>query len=646
LRAGRAGDPAARFLDAFIQVIESSMLTFLIAVGSFFGFIVAYHTYGRWLARRIFQLDAAAEVPSRQLRDDVDFVPTRKEVIFGHHFTSIAGTGPIVGPAIAIMWGWLPALLWVVLGSIFIGAVHDLGSLVISLRNQGQTVGDIAGRVIAPRMRILFLVVLVMALWIVLAIFGLVIASVFRMFPESVLAVWLQIPIALGIGLWLHRRGAGLLLPSIIALALMYLTVWFGAACPGMTWEGGALGAFIRSANAWLASWPVWVWVAVLLAYCYVASVLPVWLLLQPRDYINALQLISTLGLIVFGIGWVGTMGDAHGRPVEMVAPMVNLHPLNAPPIWPFLFITVACGAISGFHCLVSSGTSSKQLSRETDAQLVGYGAMLTEGFLAVLVILAVAAGIGMGWPGHATWSGLAGADLWQQIYGDWRAADAGLGVKVGAFVVGAANFLEAYGINHTMAVAIMGVMVASFAGTTLDTAMRLQRYVIQELSAAGESVLPALRPLTSITKTSYGATLLAAVSAFAMALPPMPGQTWRWDSIGTGGLILWPMFGATNQLLGGLAFLVICFWLWRRRKPVWFAVIPAVFMLVMPAWAMLVTLPDWIGEGNWLLVFVAAATVLLQVWMVAEALLVWPRARGVLEQALPQRRQAPTGSS
>jgi carbon starvation protein len=219
------------------------------------------------------------------------------------------------------------------------------------------------------------------------------------------------------------------------------------------------------------------------------------------------------------------------------------------------------------------------------------------------------------------------------------------LGVKVGAFVVGAANFLEAYGINHTMAVAIMGVMVASFAGTTLDTAMRLQRYVIQELSTAGELVLPALKPLTSVTKTSYGATMLAAVSAFALALPPMPGQTWRWDSIGTGGLILWPMFGATNQLLGGLAFLVICFWLWRRRKPVWFAVIPAVFMLVMPAWAMLVKLPDWIGEGNWLLVFVAAATVLLQVWMVAEALLVWPRARGVLEQALPQRRQAPTGS-
>jgi carbon starvation protein len=616
------------------------MLTLLVAVGSFVGFIVAYHTYGRWLARRVFQLDPEALVPSRQLRDDIDFVPTRKGVIFGHHFTSIAGTGPIVGPAIAIMWGWLPALLWVVFGSILIGAVHDFGALVVSLRNRGQTVGDVAGRLVGPRMRILFLVILILSLWIVLAIFGLVIASVFRMFPESVLAVWLQIPIAVGIGLWLHRKGVGLLLPSIVALALMYLTVWFGAACPGVTWEGGMLGEWIRFVNAWLASWPIWAWVAVLLAYCYVASVLPVWMLLQPRDYINSLQLISTLGLIVFGIAWVGLMGGPDGRPVEMVAPMVNWHPLGAPPIWPFLFVTIACGAISGFHCLVSSGTSSKQLSRETDAQFVGYGAMLTEGFLATLVIVAVAAGIGLGWPGHATWGGLTGSELWQQIYGDWRAADAGLGVKVGAFVVGAANFLEAYGINHTMAVAIMGVMVASFAGTTLDTAMRLQRYVIQELSRVAESALPPLAPLAAVTKTSHGATFVAAVSAFLMALPPMPGRPWTWDNIGTGGLILWPLFGATNQLLAGLAFLVTAFYLWRRKRPVWFLVPPLILMIVMPAWALVWQMfnakTGWLHTREYLLLGVGATTLALQVWMVIEAVLVWPRAQGVLEPALP----------
>ena len=190
------------------------MLTLLIAVGAFVGYLVAYHTYGRWLSGKIFNLDPEAVVPSRELEDGVDFVPTKKEVIFGHHFTSIAGTGPIVGPAIAVFWGWLPALLWVLLGSIFIGAVHDFGALVVSLRNRGQTVGEVAGRLIAPRARVLFLVILAMALTVVLAIFGLVIASIFADYPESVLPVWISLPIAVGIGIWVHRRGGGLLLSA------------------------------------------------------------------------------------------------------------------------------------------------------------------------------------------------------------------------------------------------------------------------------------------------------------------------------------------------------------------------------------------------------------------------------------------------
>jgi carbon starvation protein len=346
--------------------------------------------------------------------------------------------------------------------------------------------------------------------------------------------------------------------------------------------------------------------------------------------------------LIVIGLFYVGFAGGPNGQPVKLVAPMVQLHPLNAPPIWPFLFITIACGAISGFHCLVSSGTSSKQLKCETDAQFVGYGSMLTEGFLATLVICAVAAGIGMGWPDHPQFGAQVGAELWQTIYGDWHAADAGLGVKVGAFVVGSANFLKAYGINHTMAVAIMGVMVASFAGTTLDTATRLQRYVIQELSKASEELIPAIKPLTRITGTAHGATMLAVVSAFAMAMVPMPGQEWSWQTIGKGGLILWPLFGATNQLLGGLAFVIIAFWLWRRNKPVWFTVIPACFMLIMPAWAMIAAVGGWYDDGKYLLVFVAAVTLLLEAWMIVEAVLVWPRARGVLEPQLePLRKQA-----
>ncbi len=613
------------------------MQTLLIALASGVGFLIAYHTYGRWLARKIFRLDAHATVPAVELNDDVDYVPTARSIVFGHHFTSIAGTGPIVGPAIAIMWGWVPALLWVVFGSIFIGAVHDLGALVVSLRNKGQTIGDIAGRVLNPRVRILFLTVLLLSLWIVLAIFGLVIASVFTMFPEAVLPVWLQIPIAVWIGVAVHRKGKNLLWPSVIALALMYLTVWFGAECPGIEWKGGGLGATIHQLNLTLAAWPIWTWTAILLIYCFIASVLPVWVLLQPRDYINSLQLISSLALIVLGLAAAAFFGSA-GRPLELVAPAVKLDPLNAPSILPFLFITIACGAVSGFHCLVSSGTSSKQLKCETDAHFVGYGSMLTEGFLATLVILAVAAGIGYGWP--AKYPNLMGSALWQEIYHDWAAADKGLAVKVGAFVVGAANFIEALGVDRTMAKAIMGVLVASFAGTTLDTATRLQRYVVQELfSSVGQS-LPGLRPGLRPLVNPYGATAFAVVTAFVLALLPMGSDPWTLKDAGKGGMLLWPMFGATNQLLAGLSFLVVCFWLWRRKLPIWFAAIPGVFMLLMPAWAMLSDMGKWHAQGKTLLVVVGVVVLVLEAWMIVEALLMFPKVRGVLET--PARGPAP----
>ncbi|MHB1307060.1 MAG: carbon starvation CstA family protein [Limisphaerales bacterium] len=638
------------------------MQTLLVALIAALVFLVAYHTYGRWLARKLFRLDPAAITPSRELNDDRDFVPTARSIVFGHHFTSIAGTGPIVGPALAIMWGWLPALLWIVLGSIFIGAVHDFGSLVVSLRNRGLTVGEIAGRLISPRARLLFLFILLFALWVVLAIFGLVIANVFVAFPESILPVFLQIPIAVWIGVRVHRRGGRLLGVSTVALGLMYLTVWFGAGCPGLPWSGGWLSEVIQSSNAFLATWPVWVWVAVLLAYCYAASVLPVWTLLQPRDYINSLQLISALGLILLGLAVAAGLGGAPlpgetARPaLELVAPAFNGNPLNAPAMLPFLFVTIACGAISGFHCLVSSGTSSKQLESETDAQFVGYGAMLTEGFLATLVILSVAAGLGMGWP--AQFGALTGGALWHQVYGDWFAV-AGTGPRsaLSAFVVGCANLLKALGLDPTMAKALVGVLVASFAGTTLDTATRLQRYVVQELAASVASRISPAAPTNEASATRlhrgvatrgrswnpliwltnvHGATLFAVVTAFALALFPRPGDAWAWDTIGKGGLILWPLFGATNQLLGGLAFLVISFWLWRRGLRVWVAVVPMLFMLVVPAWALASDLARWWAKGQYVLAAVAVLMLALEVWMIIEALLIWPKAKGVLEQALP----------
>ncbi len=610
------------------------MLTLLIALGVLGLYVVVYHTYGRWLARSAFRLKDDAPVPSVELEDDRDFVPTSKSVVFGHHFTSIAGTGPIVGPAIGVMWGWVPALVWVVLGSILIGAVHDFGALVVSLRNQGQTVGDIAGRVVNRRVRLLFLFILFLALTIVLAIFGLVIAAVFRQYPASIFPCIVQIPIAVTIGVLLHKRGVRLLVPSLVALALMYLAVVFG--------NEGWLGQL----NQTMASWPMMTWVVVLLVYSYIASVLPVWVLLQPRDYINSLQLLTALALVIVGLCVAAFVGGAAvegiGRPaLELVAPAVQWNPEGAPAILPFLFITIACGAVSGFHCLVSSGTSSKQLRCERDAQLVGYGSMLTEGFLATLVILACCAGLGLG--SVAESGTLTGEAAWLSRYSSWGAA-AGLGAKVGAFVDGSANFLRALGLPAAVAVALMGVLVASFAGTTLDTACRLQRYVIQELAGtfgsrgARPGGAPRSNPLAILTN-KHGAAILAVILAAGMAALPSGGWgDWSWSTAGSGGLLLWPMFGATNQLIGGLAFLVISFWLWRRGIHVLFAVVPMFFMLLMPAWAMIANLADWLRADNpdWLLCGVAVATLVLEGWMIVEAVLVWPKAKGVLEEALP----------
>ena len=673
------------------------MATLLIAIGALVGYFVAYHTYGRWLSRKIFKLKPDASVPSVELNDNRDYVPTTKAIVFGHHFTSIAGTGPIVGPAIAVIWGWLPALLWVFFGSILIGAVHDFGALVLSLRNRGQTVGDVAGRVLNKRVRLMFLLVLFMALTIVLAIFGLVIAAVFRQYPSAIFPCVVQIPIAMLIGIWLHRKGVNLTIPSVLALAVMYMTVIYG--------DWGFLGAF----NAELATWPTMTWVVALLGYSYVASVLPVWMLLQPRDYINSLQLLTALGLVVVGLcaaaffGGAPPVEGAERQPLEIVAPMIRFDPAQAPLIFPFLFITIACGAISGFHCLVSSGTTSKQLSCETDAQFVGYGSMLTEGFLATIVILACVAGLGLGvvhsYPltfygeggqmeTMVEWELLTGSAAYEMRYSSWSSAGA-LGTKVAAFVDGAANFLKSLGIAGGIATALMGVLVASFAGTTLDTACRLQRYVIQELAATflprvslsacaacgydlrfnesgvcsecgadakemngGTDVppvphAPGNSPLWEFLTNKHTATIFAVIIAILVALIPASGKTWSWANGGTGGMLLWPMFGATNQLLGGLTFLVIGFWLWRRKLPVWFIIPPMLFMLIMPCWALVWQLfvsngeaPSWFAQDNpnWVLIIVALATLALELWMIIEAVLLWPRVNGRLEDVHDSR--------
>ena len=619
------------------------MSTLLVAILSFAGFIVAYHTYGRWLAKKVFRLDPQATVPSKELQDDIDYCPSRRSLVFGHHFPSIAGTGPIVGPAIAVFWGWLPALLWVIFGSIFIGAVHDFGALVVSLRNRGQTVGEIAGRMISPRAKILFLLILFFALTLVLAIFGLVIATIFDIYPESVLPVWISLPLAIVVGLVVRKRPSMLLPVSLAALVIIYLAVFVGAYY---------LPIRLNVAN------PRVVWTIILLGYCAVASVLPVWLLLQPRDYINSQQLIVALILLVVGM-FVASLFFGSRADLVSTAPAVQDRvPAGAPPIFPFLFITIACGAISGFHCLVSSGTSSKQIANEQDAQSVGYGAMLLEGALAVIVILACCAGTGMGkFERQAPAATVAGASsdgetrsvaavyvarkdeltqkpitgraAWNSHYNaSMKWTDFKLGHKVGAFVEGGGNFVASLGIPLPLAIGIIAVLVACFAATTLDTATRLQRYVVQGL---GHSMK--IKPLTNM----YVATLVAVALAGIIALMPGPDQ-----KMGSGGMLLWPLFGSTNQLLAGLALLVTTLYLWRRKKPIWFIIGPTLLMIGLPFYALIwqMTNPDsgWFGSNkpNWLLGGIALLTLSLQIWMVVEAILILPRAKGTLEEALP----------
>ncbi|MEO1995267.1 MAG: carbon starvation CstA family protein, partial [Planctomycetaceae bacterium] len=491
------------------------------------------------------------------------------------------------------------------------------------------------GRIITPRARVLFLFILFFALTIVLAIFGLVIAKIFSMYPSSVLSVWIELPLAVMIGFWVYRGGAGLLWPSILGLLVMYGSIWVGVYYLPITLP---------------VSNPIVVWTLLLMTYCFVASVLPVWVLLQPRDYINSHQLVVALGLLVMGLLVAGFRGDAQ---LATSAPAIATQmPLGAPPIWPFLFITIACGAISGFHCLVSSGTSSKQISSEIDSQYVGYGAMLLEGALAVIVILACCAGVGMGKfelnEGHyqaaTTPDGkpLTGHAAWSTLYNTkthWK--EFNLGDKVGAFVEGGANFLTALGLRLELAIGIIAVLVASFAATTLDTATRLQRYVIQEL---GETLR--LRPLTN----KYAATGCAVLLGASIAMLPAPGS----QTAGTGGMILWPLFGATNQLLAGLAFMVIVFYLHRRQKPIIFAVLPMLIMLVMPAaaltwnlfnadsgwvwplWSMASGQAAWTWTNTHLLFAVGLGAIGLEAWMIVEAVLLWPHTRGVLEDSLP----------
>jgi carbon starvation protein len=562
------------------------MAALLIMVLAFAGYIIMYQLYGKFIGNKIFALSAAAKAPSVELEDGTDYVPTKKEVIFGHHFTSIAGTGPIVGPAIAIIWGWLPALIWIFVGTIVMGAMHDFGALIISMRNQGKSISEYTAKYINNRTKIFFFLIVFLELWIVIAIFGLVIAIVFTMYPQSVIPVWLEIPIAVYLGYLVYKKGKNVMGLSIIAVVIMYATFIIGYYVP-------------FKMPAILGIPPTGVWTIILLIYAFIASVLPVTTLLQPRDFINSHQLIIAMALLI-----VGVLFSAFGGNLHIVAPAIQASPAKAPPMWPFLFITIACGAISGFHSLVSSGTSAKQVRTEEDSLFVGYGSMLLEGALATLVIVAVAAGIGMGYVTKAGET-LTGVAAWTTHYSSWASA-AGLGSMISAFVDGSANMIGSLGIPKGIALVIMGVFVASFAATTLDTATRIQRYVVAELFGDLN--------LTFLTNR-YPATVVAVGTGLILAFAT--------GASGTGAMKLWPMFGAVNQTLAALALIIITLYLQTKGGAKWmFAGFPALFMAIMTIWAVVMNQVMFLGAHNMLLTVINICILIIAVWIVIEGLI------------------------
>ncbi len=552
-----------------------------VAVSVWLIYLAAYFFYARFLGNRVLHLDPKRTTPAHELRDEIDFIPTNRYVLFGHHFASIAGAAPIVGPAIAVIYGWVPALLWVVFGTVFIGAVHDFSSLVISLRHQGRSIGDLTEDLVGPRVRSLFLVLIFFGLSLVLAVFSIVIGVLFRHHPQAVFPTFFLIGLALVIGYLVYRTSLGLGSATVIGVLLMAGSIWVGASHP--------VGAGISVQN----------WVVILLGYAFLASILPVWALLQPRDYLNSFALYFGLSAMYLGLFLVHP---------KIVAPTVQLHPVGAPPIFPFLFILIACGAISGFHSLVASGTTSKQVDREDDARFIGYGAMLTEGGLSTMAVLACTAGLGS-------------AALWHQRYASWGAMNS-LQNKLGAFVDGAGGFVSSLGFPLDFSKTLVVVIVVSFAMTTLDTCARMLRLIVSEI---GEN---AKIPLLG---NRYIASGIAVLSGLALARIPV-------GKVST-GMALWPVFGVTNQILAALALLTVTVYLYKRGRPTVYTLVPMVFMLAVTFAGMGLNIRSYWTRHNYILLFVGSAILILEVWLVFESLLVFRRPGRQTEVSEPGRQ-------
>jgi len=543
--------------------MQSVMIVLMGVAGMSFGWFV----YSKFIAEKIYRLDPDFVTPAHALNDGVDYHPTNKYVLWGHHFTSVAGAAPIVGPAIAVYWGWVPAVLWVMFGTVFFAGVHDFGALWASARHKGRSIGALSEIVIGKRTRALFMVVIFLVLLMVNAVFGVVIANAFVGTPNSVFPAWSAIAVALIIGQLVHRN-FNLVALSLAGVVTLYVSVYIGSVMP-LELPASLLG-LNPNAN----------WIILLFIYAAIASMLPVWVLLQPRDFINGMQLFVGL-LLLYGAVLISTP--------DISAPAFNDQmTADAPSLMPLLFVTIACGAVSGFHGIVSSGTTSKQLDKETDARFVGYLGAVGEGSLALITLVAVSSVALAATPA-----------AWHEIYDHYGTAGAS------TFIQGGAQLIQnGWGIPFSITQTLLATMVVLFAGTTMDSGVRLQRYIIQEWGEIYN---------VPILNNGIIATLVAVGCCLALSFG-------AGGASGSGGLIIWPLFGSTNQILAGLTLLVITVMLIKLGRPAKYTMIPMIFVLVTSSWAALIKLKEFWDAGNWLLVTIDLVVVITTFMVILEA--------------------------
>ncbi|MET1101177.1 MAG: carbon starvation protein A [Pyrodictiaceae archaeon] len=498
-------------------------ITTLVIIIGLLIYLAAYFTHGKYLEKYVAKADPSRETPAKRLYDGVDYVPANKYVLYGHHFASIAGAGPIVGPALALGWGWLPTLLWVWFGNIFIGVVHDYLSLMSSVRYDGRSIAWVSGRLMSRRAFYAFNAYIWFSLLLVVAVFMVVIAVLFSRIPGSATAALLLIGIAVVTGLLMYRTRLGFRGGTIVGVILVALAVITGMYAPTpLSYHD---------------------WVVILAIYSIIAASIPVWILLQPRDYLNAYILWASLA-----IGGSAAIVAFRGMELPAVTSLLAAKVVGGQPspFWPTIPLVVACGALSGFHSLVGSGTSSKQLANEADGLLVGYGGMLTEGFLSTMVIallgsFAFEALVKAGLPlsqAQVLANPAQAAALWTSILGKYK-----------WFTIIPYSYAAAtetvFGLPFEAMAVFASLWITGFALTTLDTATRLGRFAWQELMTPLRDRAPSAY---KVLANRWLASIIIVVLAVALAW----GAAWK---------VLWPAFSGMNQLLASLALMTVALW-------------------------------------------------------------------------------------